>query len=54
LEKKTLSYDGKVVLINSVLSSLAMNVISFFEVPRYYVRLLIDQDFISKGIATRK
>jgi hypothetical protein len=33
-KEKLLSYGGKLVLINSVLSSLAMFMLSFYEVPK--------------------
>ena len=33
-KRKHLSYGGRLVLINSVLSSLLMFMMSFFEVPR--------------------
>ena len=37
---KLLSYDGRLVLINSVLSSLAMFMMSFFEVPKGILKKL--------------
>jgi hypothetical protein len=37
---KILSYGGRLVLINSVLSSLAMYMMSFFEVPKGILKKL--------------
>ena len=37
---KLLSYGGRLVLINSVLSSLAMFMMSFFEVPKGILKKL--------------
>jgi hypothetical protein len=37
---KLLSYGGRLVLINSVLSSLTMFMLSFYEVPKYVLHKL--------------
>jgi hypothetical protein len=48
---KLLSYDGRLVLINSVLSSLAMYMMSFFEVPKGILKKLdfYRSNFFLKG-----
>ncbi|WVZ81474.1 LOW QUALITY PROTEIN: hypothetical protein U9M48_028848, partial [Paspalum notatum var. saurae] len=45
---KVLSVGGKLVLVNSVLSSLSMFMLSFFEVPKEYFKrwIIIGQGFI--------
>jgi hypothetical protein len=49
---KYLSYGGRLVLLNSVLSSLPMFMISFFEVPKGVLKTLIisDLDFSGKAL----
>ena len=53
---KLLSVGGRLVLINSVLSSLPMFMLSFFEVPRGVLKKLsiIDQGFSGKTTNIRK
>jgi hypothetical protein len=53
---KLLSYGGRLVLINSVLSSLAMYMMSFFEVPKGILKKLdfYRSNFFGKGTIIRK
>ena len=46
---KHLSYGGRLVLLNSVLSSLPMFMMSFFEIPKGFLRNLINTDRVSFG-----
>jgi hypothetical protein len=49
---KYLSYGGRLVLLNSVLSSLPMFMMPFFEVPKGVLKTLIisDLDFSGKAL----
>jgi hypothetical protein len=53
---KYLSVGGRLVLINSVLSSLLMFMLSFFEIPKDVLEKLITlgQDFFGRMIVRRK
>jgi hypothetical protein len=53
---KYLSVGGRLVLINSVLSSLPMFMLSFFEIPKDVLEKLITlgQDFFGRMIVRRK
>ena len=48
---KYLSYGGRLVLLNSVLSSLPMFMMSFFEIPKGVLKILtiLNQDFFWQG-----
>jgi hypothetical protein len=54
--KGNLSVGGRLVLINSVLSSLPMFMLSFFEIPKGCPKILIisDLDFFGKMIVRRR
>jgi hypothetical protein len=50
---KYLSYGGRLVLLNSVLSSLPMFMMSFFEIPKGVLKnleIISDQDFSGKAL----
>jgi hypothetical protein len=49
---KYLSYGGRLVLLNAVLSSLPMFMMSFFEIPKEVLKKLdhLDQDFSGKAL----
>jgi hypothetical protein len=53
---KHLLYGGRLVLINSILSSLPMFIISFFEVLRGVLKRLniLDQGFLTKWWAQKE
>jgi hypothetical protein len=49
---KYLSYGGGLVLLNSVLSSLPMFMMSFFKIPKGVLKtsIISDQDFSGKAL----
>jgi hypothetical protein len=49
---KYLSYGGRLVLLNSVLSSLPMFMMSFFKIPKGVLKtsIISDQDFSGKAL----
>jgi hypothetical protein len=53
---KMLTYGGRLVLINSVLSSLTMFMMSFFEIPKGILKKLasIGLHSFGKGITIRR
>jgi hypothetical protein len=51
---KYLSYGGKLVLLNSVLSSLSMFMMSFFEIPKGVIKTWITTGLGSFGKDPRK
>jgi hypothetical protein len=54
-KEKPLSYGGRLVLINSVLSSLAMFMLSFYEVPKEVLHKLdfYRSSFFGRGMTIR-